>query len=47
MLADTVHHKLERLERPDLALDWDNLESSCGPCHSAHHQSRTNRRRNT
>lgn len=35
--ATHVHHVSERKQRPDLALDLDNLESLCGPCHSRHH----------
>ena len=38
--ADTVHHVLERLIRPDLAYDWGNLESSCKPCHPRRHKTR-------
>lgn len=30
-----VHHVKERKTYPDLALDWDNLESACVPCHNA------------
>lgn len=37
--ATHVHHVLERKDRPDLALDWDNLEALCSPCHSRHHAS--------
>jgi 5-methylcytosine-specific restriction protein A len=32
--ASHVHHKISRAERPDLALDWDGLQSLCKPCHS-------------
>ena len=32
--AEHVHHKAERKERPDLALDWENLEALCAPCHN-------------
>lgn len=32
--AEHVHHTLERKDRPDLALDWDNLEGLCPPCHN-------------
>jgi 5-methylcytosine-specific restriction protein A len=35
--ATTVHHKKERKDAPDLALDLDNLESVCSSCHSTHH----------
>ncbi len=38
--ATMVHHVEERKARPDLALDLDNLESLCGPCHSRHHKSK-------
>jgi 5-methylcytosine-specific restriction enzyme A len=31
--ATVVHHKIDRQLRPDLALDWDNLESVTKPCH--------------
>lgn len=33
--AAHVHHVKPRKERPDLALDSDNLESLCQPCHNA------------
>ena len=36
--ADTVHHLKERLEAPELAYDWSNLEASCGPCHTQRHK---------
>jgi 5-methylcytosine-specific restriction protein A len=32
--ATEVHHELERRDRPDLALDLDNLASLCRPCHN-------------
>lgn len=32
--ARHVHHKRKRQDHPDLALDWDNLEALCQPCHS-------------
>lgn len=35
--ATTVHHIKERRECPELALEIDNLESLCAPCHSSHH----------
>lgn len=41
--AKYVHHVLERKARPDLALDLENLESLCGPCHSSHYASRQHR----
>lgn len=36
--ADTVHHIHERLQRPDLALEIENLLSVCASCHSIHHK---------
>jgi 5-methylcytosine-specific restriction protein A len=36
--ATIAHHRLERLERPDLALDPANLEPYCRACHSRHHK---------
>jgi 5-methylcytosine-specific restriction protein A len=33
-IASEVHHKIPRLERPDLAYDEDNLEALCKSCHS-------------
>lgn len=35
--ANTVHHKIPRTERPDLALDEDNCESICAICHNQEH----------
>jgi 5-methylcytosine-specific restriction endonuclease McrA len=35
VVATQVHHKIDRKERPDLALDLDNLESLCAACHGA------------
>lgn len=35
--ANTVHHIIPRSERPDLALDPDNLESVCRICHNQEH----------
>lgn len=32
--AEHVHHLLERKDRPDLALEWDNLQALCPPCHN-------------
>ncbi len=32
--AIDVHHIKERTSHPDLALDWDNLQSLCKPCHT-------------
>lgn len=38
--ATTVHHVVERLTRPDLALSRSNLESLCASHHSTHHTTR-------
>jgi 5-methylcytosine-specific restriction protein A len=38
--ASHVHHRTERSEAPELALDEANLESLCHPCHSRHHATR-------
>lgn len=38
--ATIAHHVQERLQRPDLAFDHDNLEALCSPCHTTHHKSR-------
>ena len=38
--ANTVHHIKHLKDRPDLALDLDNLESLCGPCHNKEHPER-------
>lgn len=35
--ATMVHHIIPREERPDLALDLDNLRSLCDSCHAKHH----------
>lgn len=32
-----VHHIVELLDDWDKALDMDNLESLCNPCHNKHH----------
>lgn len=32
------HHIIDRLERPDLAWDEDNLEPLCNACHTRHHK---------
>lgn len=36
--ATIPHHARERLQRPDLALDWDNLVPLCSPCHTRRHK---------
>ena len=38
--ATMVHHVIPRTERPDLALDLDNLRSLCATCHERHHPER-------
>lgn len=35
--ADMVHHIIPREQRPDLALDLNNLESLCNTCHNRAH----------
>lgn len=34
--AEHVHHKIERKDAPELALDWANLRALCKPCHSTY-----------
>lgn len=34
--ATEVHHIKEVKPHPELALEFDNLESLCKPCHSSH-----------
>jgi 5-methylcytosine-specific restriction enzyme A len=36
--ATIPHHLEERLARPDLAYDWDNLIPLCSPCHTSRHK---------
>jgi 5-methylcytosine-specific restriction endonuclease McrA len=43
VIARVVHHIKERLKFPELALDWDNLEGLCNPCHSTEHAKRRNK----
>lgn len=35
--AENVHHIQELKERPDLALDYDNIECICIRCHNKIH----------
>jgi 5-methylcytosine-specific restriction protein A len=35
MIATEVDHIIPIRVRPDLRLDWSNLNSACTPCHSA------------
>lgn len=43
-IATHVHHVIERKQAPHLALDFDNLEALCVPCHTIHHKSRQRKR---
>ncbi len=43
VVATEVDHIIDRKERPDLALDWDNLQGLCKSCHSGK-TARTQRR---
>lgn len=43
--ANMVHHKVPVKERPDLALDLDNLESLCWEHHEQRHPERRERKR--
>lgn len=38
--AVMVHHIIPYKERPDLALDLNNLRSLCSKCHEEHHPER-------
>jgi len=33
--AVDVHHIRDRRDNPDLALDYDNLQALCKPCHNS------------
>jgi 5-methylcytosine-specific restriction protein A len=33
-----AHHRIERLDDADLALDQNNLEALCDRCHTGHHK---------
>jgi len=35
---DEVHHKVPFDVDPDLAFEWDNLESLCEECHTIRHK---------
>lgn len=39
--GEIVHHKIEispkTIDRPEIALNWDNLELLCRECHAAEH----------
>ena len=43
--ATQVHHRIDRLERPDLAYDQSNLQSICASCHSQITRRRSNEKR--
>jgi 5-methylcytosine-specific restriction protein A len=38
--ATIAHHDRERLDRPDLAFDHDNLIALCSPCHTTRHKAK-------
>lgn len=42
--AEIVHHKIEldpvTIERPEIALSFDNLEAVCRDCHNEYHDNR-------
>jgi len=40
--TEHVHHKIERTVRPDLELQWNNLQSLCASCHSRTHSNTNN-----
>jgi 5-methylcytosine-specific restriction endonuclease McrA len=44
--ADCVHHEKHVKDRPDLALDLDNLTSLCNSCHDEEHPEKLYRSRN-
>lgn len=43
--ATMVHHVIPISERPDLALELDNLRSLCAACHAAEHPEKGERPR--
>lgn len=46
--ATLVHHVIPRSERPDLALDPDNLRALCMECHERNHpEKRSKKKRKT
>lgn len=45
--ATMVHHIIPIDQRPDLALDLDNLESLCDSCHNREHPEKGKREENT
>jgi 5-methylcytosine-specific restriction endonuclease McrA len=49
--AAEVHHKIrltaDNVSRPEVALNWDNLECLCTACHKAEHTAASRRRRYT
>jgi 5-methylcytosine-specific restriction protein A len=43
--AQQVHHKQARQDAPELAMNWNNLESVCTRCHRAYTVQATQERR--
>ena len=43
--ATMVHHIIPISERPDLALELDNLRSLCAACHAAEHPEKGERKK--
>lgn len=43
--ATMVHHMIPLEERPDLALDLDNLRSLCDECHNRRHPEKNQNRK--
>lgn len=43
--ATMVHHMIPLEERPDLALDLDNLRSLCDECHNRRHPEKNRNRK--
>jgi 5-methylcytosine-specific restriction protein A len=39
--ATQVHHRQTIADRPDLRLNWSNLEALCEPCHIEHHRDKS------
>jgi 5-methylcytosine-specific restriction endonuclease McrA len=40
VLAEHVHHIIERAASPRLELEWSNLEALCESCHNKHTRAR-------
>jgi len=41
--GEDIHHKIDIRDRPDLALEYSNLETLCKKCHSQETAQGTNR----